>query len=82
MRSSRKKELNTSTKIAAEWEVGLTELLDEPHRYHSEACREARRETDAEHRRVSSGGYCKRVGCIREAQEERELGLYEADAFE
>ena len=36
---------------------------------HSEARREACRETDAEHRRVSSGSHCERAGCLREAQE-------------
>ena len=36
---------------------------------HSEARREACRETDAEHRRVSSGSHCERTGCLREAQE-------------
>ena len=34
---------------------------------------EARRETGAEHRRVSSGGYCKRARCLREAQEDKDL---------
>ena len=42
---------------------------------HSEACRKARRSTDAEHGRVSSGSQGKRDGCLREAQEEQGLVL-------
>ena len=40
---------------------------------HSETCRKARRKTDAEHWRVSSGSHGKRDGSVREAQEKREL---------
>ena len=37
-------------------------------------------ETDAEHRRVSSGGYCKCSGGLREAQEERDLAQSHANS--